>query len=60
MSWRSASTSTLRPASRIASLVTGPIETIRADFGSRPSTAAMKFRTVDEEVKVTKSADWAR
>jgi hypothetical protein len=33
MSWRSASTSTLRPASRTASLVIGPIETIRAPFG---------------------------
>ena len=30
MSWRSASTSTSRPASRTASLVTGPIETMRA------------------------------
>ena len=35
MSWRSASTSTSSPASRAASLVTGPIETTRAPAGKR-------------------------
>ena len=34
-SWRSASTSTSSPASRAASLVTGPIETTRARSGKR-------------------------
>ena len=55
-SWRSASMSTVAPASRSVALVTGPIETTRAPSGIRPPVASRKFRTVDDEVNVTKSA----
>jgi exopolysaccharide biosynthesis polyprenyl glycosylphosphotransferase len=51
-SWRSASTSTVAPASRRVALVTGPIDTIRAPAGIRPLVTSRKFRTVDEEVNV--------
>ena len=60
MSCRSASTSTASPASRIASLVTGPIETIARPLGNPVPAASMKLRTVEEEVKVMKSASRAR
>ena len=53
MSWRSASTSTVRPAARAASLVTGPIETTRAARGKRSPSASVRLVTVEEEVKVT-------
>ena len=43
MSWRSASTSTSRPASRAASLVTGPIETTRAPRGKRSPSASTRL-----------------
>ena len=36
-----------------ASLVTGPIETMRARSGKPLPTAATKLRTVDEDVNVT-------
>ena len=42
-SWRSASTSTSSPASRAASLVTGPIETTRARAGKPSPTAATQI-----------------
>ena len=53
MSWRSASTSTSRPAARAVSLVTGPIETTRAPVGKRSPSASVRLVTVEEEVKVT-------
>jgi hypothetical protein len=53
MSWRSASTSTWRPAARAVSLVTGPIETTRASLGKRSPSASTRLVTVEEEVKVT-------
>ena len=60
MSCRSASTSTVSPASRAASLVIGPIETTFAPSGTPFGAAARKLRTVEEEVKVMKSASRAR
>ena len=53
MSWRSASAWTVSPASRAASLVTGPIEITRAPSGNRPPSASVRLRTVEDEVKVT-------
>jgi exopolysaccharide biosynthesis polyprenyl glycosylphosphotransferase len=58
-SWRSASTSTVAPASRNVALVTGPIETTRAPSGIRPPVSSRRLRTVDDEVNVTKSAAMA-
>ena len=55
-SWRSASVSTVAPASRSVALVTGPIETTRAPSGSRPPVTSRKVLTVEDEVNVTKSA----
>ena len=52
MSWRSASTSTVRPCSRAVPLVTGPIDTTRAAGGS-VAPAPSRKRTVELEVKVT-------
>src|SRR5439155_1362470 len=52
MSWRSASTWTSIPSARAASLVTGPIETTRADGGTA-APAPAKWRTVELDVKVT-------
>jgi exopolysaccharide biosynthesis polyprenyl glycosylphosphotransferase len=52
-SWRSASTSTVTPASRSVALVTGPMDTVRAPSGIRPPVTSRKFRTVDDEVNVT-------
>ena len=53
MSCWSASTSTLRPAAWAVSLVTGPIETMRALAGKRSPRASVRLVTVEEEVKVT-------
>ena len=50
----------MSPASRIASLVMGPIETTLAPSGMPFALPAMKFLTVEEEVKVMKSASRAR
>ncbi len=36
-----------------ASLVTGPIETMRASLGKRSPSASVRLRTVEDEVKVT-------
>ena len=46
---------TSSPSSRAVSLVTGPIETTRAEPRRRTAspTASRKLRTVEEEVKVT-------
>lgn len=46
----------LEPCSRAVALVTGPIDTVRAPRGNdlpAPSSASVKNRTVELEVKVT-------